>query len=382
VRQIYLDYNATTPIAANVIEAMLPFLQTHYGNPSSSHMLGRASREAIEEAREKVAKLLGCDSDEIVFTSCGTESNNLAIKGVMLAGLPQSRGHLIISALEHAAVTQPARFLERIGYDLTIVPCDRFGVVNPRDVQRALRPNTRLVSIIHANNEVGTIQPIAEIAEICHEQSILLHTDAAQSVGKIPTFVEDLKVDLLTLAGHKIYAPKGIGALFIRKGVVLEPLLHGASQEWGMRGGTLNTAYIVGLGQAANRVAQQLEKAAENLAALRDRLERLLGAEVPGLIVNGQGRIRLPNTSSLSFPQVNAFEMLKRIPELCASLGTACHSDGYSISSTLSAMGCSQERAQGTIRLSLGWQTTQEEIDRAASLLVDAWETLAKSHQV
>lgn len=376
MRQIYLDYNATTPIAPSVLEAMQVYLQVHFGNPSSSHSLGLAAREGIEDARRKVAGMLGCESDEIVFTSCGTESNNLALKGLMFSGNPSSRGHLIVSALEHAAVMKPARFLERLGFELTVVPCNSAGLVQPESVERALRPNTRLVSIMHANNEVGAVQPIDEIADLCHQHHVLVHTDAAQSIGKVLTLVEDLKVDLLTIAGHKFYAPKGIGALYVRKGVALEPLLHGADHEMGMRGGTLNTPFIVGLGEAAYLVSKQLDESAARMQGLRDRFEAKLLLEIPGLIVNAAPAVRLPNTSSLSFPGVNAFELLKRIPEVCASLGTACHSSGSEISSTLSAMGCTQEQSKSTVRFSLGWQTEATEIDLAASLLLDAWENL------
>ncbi len=228
MRQIYLDYNATTPIAPSVLEAMNPFLSGHYGNPSSAHSLGRAAKEAIEDARVKVANLLGCDLEEVIFTSGGTESNNLAIKGVMMRRQREQGGHMVISAVEHPAVSAPAKFLESLGVEVTVVGCDRNGFVQPADVEAALQPNTRLVSIMHANNEVGTIQPIRKIAEICHDRNILVHTDASQTVGKISTFVDELDVDLLAVAGHKFYGPKGVGALFVRDGISLEPVLHGA----------------------------------------------------------------------------------------------------------------------------------------------------------
>ena len=249
MQHIYLDYNATTPIAPSVVDAMTPFLTDHFGNPSSSHALGRAAAEAIEDARAQVAGLLGCSHDEVVFTSGGTESNNMAIKGAMFRGVVGS-GHLIISAIEHPAVVEPAKFLERIGFDLTVVPCDSNGVVQPETVAAAIRPDTRLVSIMHANNEIGTVQPIAQIAAICHKNGILVHTDASQAVGKIPTYVDHMDVDMLTIAGHKLYAPKGIGALYVRDGLDLEPAMHGAGHENGMRPGTENTAFIVGLGRA------------------------------------------------------------------------------------------------------------------------------------
>ncbi len=376
MRQIYFDYNATTPIAPSVVEAMMPYLHGHFGNPSSPHIPGVAAREAVEDSRIKIARMLGCDSDEIVFTSCGTESNNLAIKGVMLVGYPRSRGHLIVSAIEHASVLQPARFLEHLGYEVTMVPCNEHGVVSPESIENAIRPNTRLVSIMHANNETGTIQPIFEIAEICHQRNVLVHTDAVQSVGKIDTSMDDLNVDLLSLSGHKFYGPKGVGALFVRNGIPLEPLLHGASQELGRRSGTLNTASIVGMGHAALWSVQQAEESNHDIGALRDQFEANLVQSIPGLIINGSSVARLPNTSSVTFPEVTGFEILKRIPELCASLGTACHNDGSSISSTLSAMGCSTEHSSRTVRFSLGAYSVQEDVDRAVSLVLDAWEVL------
>lgn len=377
MRQIYLDYNATTPIAPSVLEVMSPFLTGHYGNPSSSHAYGRAAKEAIEDARVKVAGLLGCDREEVIFTSGGTESNNLAIKGVMFDRGAPGNGHMVISTIEHPAVSNPAGFLERIGYEVTAVDCDSNGVVDPNAVEAALRPNTRLVSIMHANNEIGTIQPIREIAELCHARGVLIHTDASQSAGKIPTMVDMLDVDLLTVAGHKLYAPKGIGVLYARDGITLEPAMHGASHENGMRPGTENTPYIVGLGHACYLAMKGVDEAGDRMCKLRDRLEdQLRDAVGEGLLVNGKTAKRLPNTSSVSFPGITGFELLSRIPELCASTGSACHSSGKYVSATLSAMGLNESQAMGTVRLSLGWHTSEEEIDRAASLLIDAWENL------
>ncbi len=379
MRQIYLDYNATTPIAPSVVEAMTPFLNGHYGNPSSAHSLGRAAKEAIEDSRVKIAGLLGCDRDETVFTGGGTESNNLAIKGVMLRGTPERGGHLVVSAIEHPAVSQPADFLKRMGYEVTVVGCDENGFVRPSAVEAALQPNTRLVSIMHANNEVGTIQPIRQIAEICHGRNVLVHTDASQSAGKIPTFVDELDVDMLTICGHKFYGPKGIGVLFVREGIGLEPLLHGAGHENGIRAGTENTPYIVGLGQAATLAHKCLDDSSEQMTKLRNRLNDQLKNAIPGLKVNGDSIKRLPNTLSVVFPRVSGQEVLRRIPELCASTGSACHSDGSVTSATLSAMGCSQEDMLGTVRLSVGWYTSEEEVDYASNLLIDAWENLVTS---
>lgn len=377
MRQIYLDYNATTPVAPSVQEAIAPFLSEHYGNPSSDHVLGRACHEAVEDARGYIAELLGADREEIVFTGCGTESNNLALKGVMMAEPPEDGGHLIVTAIEHPAVAEPARYLERLGYDVTVVDCDRNGVVRPEFVETALQPNTRLVSVMYANNEIGTIQPIREIAEICKSQNVLVHTDAAQSIGKIRTNVDELNVDLLTVAGHKLYAPKGIGALFVRRGVSLQPVMHGAGHESGLRAGTENVPYITGLGQAARLASRGLEENCDRLALLRDRLQERLQAGIgERLTVNGILAERLPNTLSVNFPDVVGQELLRRTPELCASTGAACHSGTTSMSATLAAIDLAPDVAAGTVRLSVGWYTSEDEVDRAAELLIGAWESM------
>ena len=378
MRQIYLDYNATTPIAPSVLECMQPFFTGHYGNPSSAHSLGRGAREAIEDSRAKVANMLGCDADEVIFTGGGTESNNLAIKGSMFQHAPGD-AHMVISAIEHPAVTEPANFLKRLGYDVTVVPCNPNGVVSPDSIEAALRPNTRLVSIMHANNEIGTVQPIRAIAHACHQRSILVHTDASQSVGKLPTQVGELDVDMLTVAGHKFYGPKGIGALFVRRGVSLESLLHGAGHENGFRAGTENTAYIVGLGQASILAAKALDDSAEGMTRLRDRLGEHLIDAIPQLHINGGEVDRLPNTLSVSFPRISGRAILARATEICASTGSACHSTGTIESATLSAMGKDNDHIAGTVRLSLGWYSSQDEVDRAASLLIDAWEVLSEA---
>ncbi len=378
MRLIYLDYNATTPIAPSVQEAMLPFLAEHFGNPSSTHALGRACQEAMEDARGRVASLLGCDPEEIVFTSGGSESNNLALKGVLMRESPGSQGHLITSTIEHPAIIQPARFLERIGYDVSIVPCDSDGVVQPAEVERAIRPTTRLVSIMHANNETGVVQPIHQIAEICQQRNILLHSDAAQSVGKIRTTVDEMGVDLLSIAGHKVYGPKGIGALYVRRGVALEPVIHGAGHETGLRAGTENVPYIVALGQAVHLAAKSLDESSDRLAGLRDRLfDRLQEAIGPQLTINGAMAPRLPNTLNINFPGIYGGELLSQTPDLCASTGSACHSGGTSISPTLAAMGMTPEQARGAVRLTVGWYTSEEDVDRAVNLLINGWEQLS-----
>jgi len=375
MRSIYLDYNATTPIAPTVQESMLPFLAEHFGNPSSDHALGRASHEAVEDARMRIARLLGADRDEIVFTSGGTESNNLAIKGVALHRAPAGTGHLVLSAVEHPAVAEPARWLESLGYDLSVVGCDSQGVVDPAEIDAAVRDDTVLVSVMHANNEIGTIQPIRQIAEVCRSRGVLLHTDAAQTLGKIPARVKEMGVDLLSLAGHKMYAPKGIGALYVRRGVSLQPLHHGAGHERGLRAGTENVPHIVALGHAAGLAEKSLAQPNDHLARMRDRLEKRL-REVAGerLTVNAARAERLPNTLSVNFAGVSGGALLRRIPELCASTGSACHSGSEHLSPTLAAIGLAPELARGTVRLSVGWYTTEDEVDRAASLLLAAFE--------
>ncbi|HZN36651.1 MAG TPA: cysteine desulfurase family protein, partial [Pirellulaceae bacterium] len=344
MRHLYLDYNATTPIAPSVQQTLLPFLAEHFGNPSSSHALGRAAHEALEDARGHVASLLGTGPDEVVFTGGGTESNNLALKGVAFSRGTSAGGHLVITAVEHPSVVQPARFLERLGYDVTVVPVTSQGVVQPEAIARALRPDTLLVSVMLANNETGAIQPLKQIGDLCHAEHVPLHTDASQAVGKIRVQVDELGVDLLTIAGHKMYAPKGVGALYVRQGVALEPALHGAGHEAGLRAGTENVAYIAALGAAAALAGKSLDASQERLLSLRDRLLALL-REGAGekLTVHSESAPRLPNTLSISFPRATGHELLARIPELCASTGSACHSQTPAMSPTLAAMGVSSE---------------------------------------
>lgn len=381
---IYLDYNATTPVAPQVLDAMLPYLGPtseavlgQFGNPSSAHALGRAAAAAVAEARERVARLLGARPEEIVFTSGGSEANNLAIKGLAWPEAAQP-GHMVISSIEHPAVYEPAHFLQRLGWRLTVVPVDRQGVVEVAAVERALRPDTRLVSIMHANNEIGTIQPIGEIAALCRQRGVLVHTDAAQSVGKIPVDVRVLGVDLLTVAGHKLYAPKGVGALYVRAGVELVPLIHGAGHEAGRRAGTENVPSIVALGRACQLAGESLAEMPTRLARLRDRLYEQLCLGIGRLPINGEGAPRLPNTLSVNFPRVQGHELLAKAAGVCASTGAACHAGSAQLSAVLQALGLTLEEGRGAVRLSLGWYTTQEEIDQAAHMLVDAWNLLRK----
>ncbi|MBN1910077.1 MAG: cysteine desulfurase [Pirellulales bacterium] len=377
MRTVYLDYNATTPIAPVVQEAMLPFLAEHFGDPASGHALGRACQEALEDARLQVARLLGAQREEIIFTSGGTESNNLALWGMALRHGPAASGHLVLSAVEHASVLEPARYLETLGYGLTIVGCDTQGRVDPATVEMAIRPDTVLVSITHANDELGTLQPIDSIAQVCRRHNIPLHVDAVQTAGKVPVNVNTLGVDLLSISGHKMYAPKGIGALYVRRGIALEPLLHGSGHEQGLRSGTENVPGAIALGKACSLVAQSVEKAAEQMVLLRDRLaERLADGGGKHLSFNADQAERLPNTLSVNFSGVSGQRLLARLPELCASTGSAWHSGSDNLSPALAAIGLSPAGAQGTVRLSLGWYTTEDDIDRAADLLLSAWEAL------
>ena len=375
MRTIYLDYNATTPLAPAVQEAMLPFLTEHFGAPSASHSLGRAAHEAVEDSRTRVAGLLGANRNEIVFTSGGTESNNLALWGVAMSRAPGATGHIVISAVEHSSVFAPAQFLESLGYGLTIVGCDRQGIVDPRGLAAAIRSDTVLVSVVHANDEIGAIEPIDKIADVCHARGVLLHVDAVQSVGKIVTNVTNLGIDLLSLSGHKMYAPKGVGALFVRQGIALEPLIHGGGHEGGLRSGTQNVASIVALGHACSLGETEMAEAGDRMCALRDRLaDHLLEAVGPGLGINAAEALRLPNTLSVNFPDANAQRLLGRLPELCASTGAAGNDEPENLSPTLAAIGLPATVAQGTIRLSLGWYSTEDDVDRAANLLLTAWD--------
>jgi cysteine desulfurase len=361
---IYLDYNATTPVDPRVSAAMVPILTGVYGNPSSGHAAGRAARDAVERAREQIAACLGAEAGEILFTSGGSEANNWALTGTTTDG-----GHVITSSVEHPAILEPARALERAGrIRLTVLPVDRHGAVDPNDVARALAADTRLVTVMLANNEVGTLEPLREIATLCRERGVLLHTDAAQAVGKIPVDVRALGVDLLTVAGHKLYAPKGIGVLFLRRGVELAPLIRGAAHERGLRAGTENVAGAVGLGTACALAAGGLAEEAPRLRALRDRLEALLSEGFPGLVHHGHPERRLPNTASLAFPGVDANLLLTRLAdEVGASAGAACHTGDVTPSHVLAAMGVSTAASMSTVRLSVGRFTTEREVEEGAS---------------
>lgn len=369
---IYLDYNATTPIAPEVFAAMAPFLREHFGNPSSSHPYGQRAAEAVAQARSEVAALLGAQPEEIVFTGCATEANNLALRGVARALRHKGR-HLVISAVEHPSVLAPAERLRAEGWEVTVLPVDEYGRVAPQQLAAALRADTVLVSIMHTNNEVGTIQPMAELARIAHAADVLFHTDAAQSIGKVAVNVQALGIDLLTLAGHKFYAPKGVGVLYVRRGTPLDPLLVGAGQEHGLRPGTENVPHIVALGAAARLARTRLPQVTEQLRVLRDALHGQLQAAIPGLQLNGHPVERLPNTLNLSFPGVSGRDLLACAPQIAASVGSACHEEGDAVSGVLAAMGVDAARARGAVRLSLGTNTTADDVATAADTLIQAW---------
>jgi cysteine desulfurase len=365
---IYLDHNATTPLAPEVLDAVTRALRDLWGNPSSPHALGAAARRALEEARAQVAALLSAEPDEVVFTSGGTESDNAAILAVAEA-IPD-RWHVVISAVEHAAVAEPARRLAARGWHLTVVGVGPSGLVDLDALEAAIRPETALVSLMHAQNETGALQPVREAADLAHARGALLHTDAAQSAGKLPVRVRDLGADLLTLAGHKMYAPKGVGALFVRRGTPFARLLGGAGHEGGRRAGTENVAGAVGLGVACELAAREGAARTERLAALRDRLERRLLAAFPDAVVHAASAPRLPNTLSIALPGVEAWRLLADLADvLAASAGAACHSSGAHVSPVLSAMGVPPELALGTLRLSVGRATTEADVDGAVAAI-------------
>ncbi len=376
---IYLDYNATTPIDPEVAEAMEPFLHRHFGNPSSSHSFGVTANQAVSAARLQVANLLGAEPEEIVFTSGGTESNNMVIQGLARRLASQGR-HIITSSVEHPAVLEPCYVLEKDNFCVTILPVDGGGRVNPESVGHAITSETTLISIMHANNEVGTIQPMAEIAAVAREQGILLHTDAAQSVGKIPVRPDELGVDFLSLAGHKLYAPKGVGALYIRSGRHLDRLIHGASHESGRRAGTENVLGIVGLGKACGMVAEQLGVDFAHSETLRNRLWEGLSSRLADLRRNGDPEACLPNTLSVSFRGIDATALLAEIGDrVAASAGAACHSEGVEVSSVLTAMQVPVDYAMGTVRFSVGRPTTEAEVDTAVQMVSEAVERLRET---
>jgi cysteine desulfurase len=377
MRRVYLDYNATTPVAREVLAAMLPYFSEEYGNASSIHTFGQRARGAVEEARSSVAALLGARPAEIMFSSGGTESNNHAIFGVVGAA-PGGRKHVITSAIEHSAVLDPCKELEKNGVAVTVLPVDRDGIVNPQDVRRAIRPETVLITIMLANNELGTIEPIEEIGRIAAEASVTLHTDAVQAAGKISIDVKKLGVHLLSISAHKLYGPKGVGALYVRKGTRLEPLLYGGHSERDRRPGTEDVTSIAGLGKAAELALMRMQGEGQRLAALRDRLEKGLLERISFARVNGLRAPRTPNTTNLTLPFVEGESMVIALDlkGIACSTGAACSSGAVEPSHVLTAIGLAPEDARATLRLSLGHQTTDEEIDFALETIPPVIERL------
>ena len=367
---IYLDHNATTPIDPEVQARMRPYMDEAYGNPSSPYALGARAREAVEQARAEVAGLIGCQPQEVIFTSGGSESNNTVLKGSVDFKNPQ-KYHIITSAIEHPAILNPALFLMELGVRVTVVPVDGMGRVDPEEIRQAIRPETTLVSIMLANNETGTLQPIEEISRITRAHGVRLHTDAAQAVGKIEVDVNGLGVDFLTIAGHKLYAPKGVGALYVRDGTSFTPLMHGGGQEFGKRAGTENVMFTTGLGTACRVVEKRLDRDIKEMTALRERLKTYLFAHVDGLVLNGHSRYTLPNTLNVSVPHLKGGQILDGLPGLMASTGAACHDQSVTLSHVLSAMGVSPEIGMGALRFSVGRSNTMDQMDVAAKWITD-----------
>jgi cysteine desulfurase len=374
---VYLDHNATTPILPAVVDAMLPYLREHFGNPSSGHVYGRRAHDAVARARGQVAALLGCDDDEVIFTSGGTEANNLAIRGVVEAR--NDRRHVVTTAIEHPATERPCAWLERHGMRLTRIGVDVDGRARVEEARAAINAGTALVTVMHSNNETGVLQPIANFAELAHAAGAILHTDAAQSVGKVALNVRELGVDLLSVASHKLYAPKGVGALYVRRGTPMVPFVLGAGHERGLRPGTENVAAIVGFGMACEIACSDMESVAARVVALRDDLWQRLESAVPGVKLNGHRTLRLPNTLNVRFPRASGNTILQGAPAIAAATGSACHAGGESASAVILAMGIAPEDAVGSIRLTLGRGTTAADIAITANALVRSWRSALRS---
>ena len=370
MRRVYLDHNATTPVHPEVLEAMMPFFKDQFGNASSIHWAGRYVKKYMEDAREKVAALIQAAPTEVVFTGSGTESDNMAIQGVAFAHREKG-GHIITTQVEHHAVLHTCRFLEKMGYEVTYLPVDGDGRIDLDDLRRAIRKETILITIMFANNETGTISPVKEIGEIAREKGVVFHTDAIQALGKIPINLKELPVDILSLSGHKIYAPKGIGAQYIRKGIKFTPLLHGGGQERNRRSGTENIPYIIGLGKACEVAQRDFAKRHDHLLRLRDRLHQGIINRIPHVKLNGHPTLRLPNTLNLSFLYIEGESLLLNLDldGIAVSSGSACTSGSLDPSHVLMAMGIPHEVAQSSLRFSLGWANTEEEIDTVLEIL-------------
>jgi cysteine desulfurase NifS/selenium donor protein len=370
--KIYLDYNATTPIDKEVAQAMQPYLIDYFGNPSSSHSFGVETKKAVESARKQVANLINCKPNEIIFTSGGSESNNYAIKGIAYAY--ENRGnHIITSTIEHPSVVEVCKYLERKGFKISYIPVDENGIIDLEKLNKAITKQTILITVMHANNEIGTIQPISQIAKIAQKNSIYFHTDAAQSAGKYPIDIQDMGVDLLSIAGHKLYAPKGIGALFIKEGVQLEKLIHGADHEQNKRAGTENVLEIVGLGKACDIAHRYLYRNITHMQSVRNLLFKNLKDSIPNIKLNGHPELRIPNTLNVSFPNIEANILLNELESkgIAASAGAACHTDSVDVSPVLTAIKLITEFAMGTIRFSVGKNTSEDEINRASEIIIE-----------
>ena len=366
---IYLDHNATTPIDPGAVAFMRNIMEEEFGNPSSGYFLGARAKQRVEQAREEVAGLLHAEAEEIVFTSGGSESNNTVLKGIVDLRRPGDF-HIITSAVEHPAILNPALFLLELGVRVTIVPVDRYGRINSDDLRKAIDPHTVLISIMLANNETGTLQPVREISQIAREYNIPVHTDAAQAVGKLPVDVEELGVDFLTVAGHKLYGPKGVGALFMKHQRNLTPLIHGGGQERGKRSGTENTILTVGLGAACRTAQSRLHEDWIHMTTLRDRLQKLLFEGIDGLVLNGHPAERLPNTLNVSVPRMEGAKILEGLPRIIASTGAACHDRTVKLSHVLSAMGVPPEIGMGALRFSVGRSNSMDQIEEAAGMII------------
>jgi cysteine desulfurase len=374
---IYLDHNATTPIDRDAVAVMKNIMEKEFGNPSSGYFLGTRAKQKVEQARGEVAGLIHAGDEEIVFTSGGSESNNTVLKGIIDLRRPGDF-HIITSAVEHPAILNPALFLLELGVDVTILPVDRHGRIDPDDLRKAIGPHTALISIMLANNETGTLQPVSEVSQIAREFDILVHTDAAQAVGKLPVDVEKLGVDFLTVAGHKLYGPKGVGALFMKRGRDLTPLIHGGGQEMGKRSGTENTILTVGLGAACRVARDRLKENQTHMTTLRDRLQRLLFEGIEGLALNGHPTERLPNTLNVSVPGIEGAKILEGLPKIIASTGAACHDRTVKLSHVLSAMGVSPEIGMGALRFSVGRRNSMDQIEEAAGMIIERVREMRK----
>jgi len=370
LNRIYFDHNATTPVSEEVFEAMLPYLKDEWGNPSSIHWAGRGPRKGVDDAREQVAALLGCTPLEVVFTSSGTEGDNHAIKGAVFSKRAKGN-HIITTTVEHPAVLNTVKYLEKTGFEATYLGVDNQGMLDLDELRAAIRPETVLISVMYANNETGTIFPVAEIAEIAKEHGVLFHTDAVQAAGKLPIDMKELKADLVTISGHKLYGPKGVGALFVRRGVKLTPLIHGGHHERNRRGGTENVAGLVGLGKAAEIAVRDMADEVAHLTTLRDRIETGLTEKIPHVYLNGHPDKRLPNTVNLSFEFVEGESLLLSLDMMgiAASSGSACTSGSLEPSHVMLAMGLTHELSHGSVRFSLGRSNTAEDVEKLIEVM-------------